>query len=270
MENKIFKFLIAYAFLGLLINCNSNEIEDSLNNQISQEKITSKSSALSKISGYSGEEYYRGIFLFEGEVADKVEHFKQLKDEISKMPIEARMGQVEFNNDIINGIKKINPTYFDDLKIAIESKNFNDIDNIMDVGASLAEAVIINSPKYQSVMLGINNVQQKIDITKYDLDTVDGLNLYLKDVGNLVTDNKMDLSSQELCIWVAAVIAVAVWDAAAVVNYGVVVNAAALALAYAAVYAKVKFWPKKMSLSVDKMSLTVKEQLIVEISNINP
>ncbi|MCJ7934115.1 MAG: hypothetical protein MUW56_10885 [Chryseobacterium sp.] len=265
MENKIFRFLIAYAVFGLFLNCASSEIEDGLRDQSSNGSVKSSSTA-SKFVDYSGEEYYRGIFLFEGKVADEVPHFSDIKKQVATMPLAAQKGQLEFNNDIIEGIKALNPGYFDQLKKAVESKNLTDIDNIMDVGATLAEAAIISSPKYQAAINQINDVQQKIDITKYNLDTTDGLNEYLKDVGNLVTNsNKVDLSSKNMCIWLAAVVAVAIWDGVAIVNYGVIVNAAAVAMAYAAVYAKVKFWgPKKSS-----FSQTIREQVVLEISNIN-
>ena len=122
---KIFLFA---SFFILIISCNLDK--DTITPSI----------------GYSGETLFRGIFLLEGEVSEKI---------ISQSPIVDLLGQLfkekpellskfkEKNNDIVKKVFKIDPHYFDNLKAAISSKVVDELEYNIKRGNDLIATVLL-------------------------------------------------------------------------------------------------------------------------------
>jgi SdpC family antimicrobial peptide len=195
-------------------------------------------------TGYSGVDLFKAIYFFDGHAATRIPYFASIKNYVSTFTPTQESQRQAFNNEIVSVINNLNPNFFDRFKQQIYSSDLDAINAIVDEGAGLLLVAVINSsynPNYQQA----DYVGQTMNTSLYDFNTADGINTYLKDYGNTITNsNLVTKPDQSACVFFAGVVAVAVWDVVAVVNYGVIVNAAAVAVVYAAVYAKVVFWPR--------------------------
>lgn len=90
--------------------------------------------------GFTGEEIFTGVVFGQGKVAKLFPELwtkEMLKEAKSK---EAK----EFSSKVISEIKIIQPTYMDEFKAAVDSKNYVLIDEVLNDGALLFEQAIGN------------------------------------------------------------------------------------------------------------------------------
>jgi hypothetical protein len=216
---------------------------------------------------YTGEELFRGLFLFQGDIPKSIPTFSKIAEGLNKMDLKRKHEQDMFADEIVVKMNQIAPNYFSELSTAIESKDNYKVDEIMGKGAKLIQVALAQTKEFSQFLNIPENAFKQIDYSKYDLSNQADLNaVLLKITDQLKTyESSIAKDNQALIaiplVAVAAVVVLAIWDAVAAVNYGAVVNAAALAVVYAAVYAKVVFWPKE---SVEEVSIQ-RERIINDI-----
>ncbi|GAA0553444.1 hypothetical protein [Chitinophaga japonensis] len=231
---------------------------------------TGKTAALANAAVlFTGEELFRGIFLLEGPVAEKLTYFDDIKDQLSLLDGSLEKERADFADTIVANVKAISPEYFDQLQAEVGSDDFVRIENVIETGADLIYQAVLRSPKYARLYNQAAAIASTIDTTQYhDFESAADINNYVKDVGSKVS-NRPDVKTPEQLVGLvlAVLVAAAVWDVVAVVNYGVIANAAAVAVVWAAVYAKVWFWPKKAGLGSNSPVLPIeREKLVLEIA----
>ena len=205
-------------------------------------------------ANYTGEELFRGIFLLEGEVTSKIKSFDglraQLQRELDANP--ALVDQMMITNDaIIDDVKALSPDFLQRLKAAVDSDNFNRISEVIEQGALLMASVI--APDLQ--MLGnqdeVEALLAELDLAAYDFTATQDIRRYLSDVELALAElpqpeiKTADDHARDRCLALWGVVAAAVWDVAAAVNYGVAINVGAAVNAFAYVFVEYRFWPKK-------------------------
>lgn len=243
--NKI-KFIIPIIFLAFVL-------------------ISAKSAKEDNNLGYSGEQLFRGIFFFQGNIPNQIAAFKPIKEKLDKLEPFKKIEEENFVNEIVSSVNGINHLYFNELKAAVESKDNYRIDETMKTGVKLIQISLLNSNHYKVLLKIPQNAFAKLDISKYDLTKESDLNLVISEMTKIMknTSKKIDNSPNGTCVAVTVVVALAVWDVVALVNYAAVVNAAALAVVYAAVYASVVFWPKEAPATASNDAINLEREVII-------
>jgi hypothetical protein len=151
-----------------------------------------------------------------------------------------------FMNRISTGISAINPNYFNYLRATIQGDNADSIMAAIDLGANLVLGAAVYTSYIKDTAKG-DSIYNLLTISSYNFNSAGGIDTFLRDFGNKAydTSNYIVIPDKASAIFFAAVVAVALWDAAAAVNYAAVANALALINIYAAVFTKTLWWPKK-------------------------
>ncbi|MGI8950157.1 MAG: hypothetical protein ACR2FN_01095 [Chitinophagaceae bacterium] len=265
--------LIFLAFLIIFPSCTKPIVYEkniSTNN-------SNEASLLSKSVSYTGEQLFRGLFLFEGQVTKQISYFDPIRKQISQLSDSLQTLRLQLNDEIVNQVKLLNPNFFNELKAEISSDNFNRIDSVMEKGAGLAMSALLNTPTYnsyynqdstQSYYTKGNSIINKMDVSKYNLDSIGGINQYLVDFLNKQEANKANIipPDKAACILITVVLALAVLDVVAAVNDAAVVNVLGVALAIVAVYARVVFWSRSTQQFNSKASSLEREKIVVQIA----
>lgn len=247
---KVAKYIFAAMFILSIVSC-AKQVNDMNKPQ------------------YTGEALFRGIFFFQGDIPSKISSFSRIKEGLDKMGPLKKIEEDNFIDKMVQKVKIMNPNYFEELSAAVESKDNYAIDESMKTGAKLIQVALANTDEYKAYLNIPNDAFASIDFSKYNLSKQTDLNALLLDIsGKLKAFSKTENGTNLVCVVVVVVVALAVWDALAVVNYGAVVNAAALAIVYAAVYAKVVFWGVAQPSDGNGVSLE-RELIIKDISNLN-
>jgi len=179
---------------------------------------------IDQVKEYTGEDYFKAIFLMEGELAEKIpsyEHFILQKEKsIAENPALVREYE-QFNKNLEVAVNKIDPDFTIDLKNAIESSDASKVELAIKRGGSIfklanMEGTIKIDPAVESALSDIKN-------NEYDFTTEEGVNAFAKDAQNLFTNSKnLNLAGDEYVegrIFIVGPVAVAV----AVAAVGVVV-----------------------------------------------
>lgn len=199
---------------------------------------------------YSGEQLFRGIFLFEGEIPYKLGSYDAILASLDKMDGKTKLKQAVFANTMVEKVSTIAPGYFNELRSAIGSRDNYKVDQAIAKGSQLMQVALSQTKEYAALMKIPESSLESIDYNKYDLSKDEDLKALVGAINDKVAQSKKKGLKQEEnaiaipLVAVAAVVVLAIWDAVAAVNYGAVATAAALAVVWAAVYAKVVFWPK--------------------------
>lgn len=222
----------------------------------------SKESASTE-ANYTGEELFRGIFLLEGEVSTKIKSFDgyraQLQQQLDANP--ALADQMIITNDaIVNDVKALNPDFFQTLKAAVDSDNFNRVSEVIEQGALLMASVIAPDLEMLANQEEVEALLAELDLTAYDFTATEDIRRYLEDVEVALADlpqpefKTADDHAQDRCLALWGVVAAAVWDVAAAVNYGVAINVGAAVNVFAYVYAEYRFWGPKDREPIDQVA----------------
>jgi SdpC family antimicrobial peptide len=217
--------------LGLAISvtaCQTNLVQE----------VMPKSSIFSNgrtetVKSYSGEELFRGIFMAEGEVADKLSIF-------DKMPIRQ---QLESNDslrtkykaeldEIVALIQVNKPNFFGDFEREITSGNVLRVQNAVNNGAKILIQSMMKLPKYEKALEKTGNIVSKIDIQ--EISTPDG-KVDMSKLQEIINKQKLEDSVNPQCVGeavavfcVIAIYGIIAMDFGVVWNAGVLVNGAVL------------------------------------------
>jgi len=198
----------------------------------------------------TGEEYFRGIFLLDNEISEELptlDYFNDLiKAEMAKDE-QVAIGFKERNDRTVEAIRTLDKNFFDELAFAIQNKNASLVEEALDKGTSLISIVLIDEHKEQYPSLEDYDFSSIME--KHDLLTTEGRASYLEEAGavfqkHINQSHKEENYDNGKCLWLWGIYAAAVWDVAAAVNYGVVINLGAAVNVAAYVFAVYRFWPE--------------------------
>ncbi|TGE25412.1 hypothetical protein E5K00_09545 [Hymenobacter aquaticus] len=146
-----------------------------------------------KTDHHTGEELYRGIFFFEGEVAAKIPAFDSYRASINKGLAQnpafpaARRRNIDA---IVGAVRALDPTYFDRLQQAIQSRDFQRVKAALKQGTLLNEAVTLSalpSPGQKQAYLQRKQVLRGLDMTRYDFSREQDIARYVQDARAALT-----------------------------------------------------------------------------------
>ena len=217
-------------FLSLLMLFFSCEKYDSIN-------IERQNNSSNKSKEITGQELFKSIFFFGGEISNKIDvvkksegYFRYNNDDEFKYEID------KLNSDVVTQIKNSDDSFFNNFKSLITSGKHLKVRD----GFKLASIQIFNS---------LSKLEQFKD---YDFKRFEDLNIedYIDEDGNIIESDKLkelfpvneyavSQGDRGLCVAVAIVAAYAL--ALVAISYVVAVQVAAVAWV-AAVYAAVAFW----------------------------
>ncbi|TGE29606.1 hypothetical protein [Hymenobacter metallicola] len=160
--------------------------------------------ATTKAEDYTGEELYRGIFFFEGEVAAKIPAFDSYRATIRKTEAQhPEMTAVRQRNidAMVQAARSLDPTYFAKLKQAIQSQDFQQIRQVIKQGSTLNEAITLNSltsPTQKQVYQRRKQVLQKLDMSRYDFQQEQDIQRYIQDAQQALTAAGEEVLPQQI------------------------------------------------------------------------
>lgn len=201
-----------------------------------------QSSERMKIS-YSGEELFRGIFFMQGAVSNRISVFNKIKKEF---PFENDADAMKQYNDIVSEvmlvIKNESGDFLNQFKIAIESGDHFEVENILERGTKLLYASLFKSPTVAEYYQEALNLSKTIN-TEGLISRDGSVNTEkMKQIDELVkqkSQNGKNLSSRtQACSLVAVCV---VWIYLAAVQSVAVAVSVAAAVAVA-VYAGAWIW----------------------------
>jgi hypothetical protein len=215
---------------------------------------------------YTGEELFRGIFFCEGNIPSQISSFAIIKGYLDTLNQAKKTEYTNFTNKITSAVKNLSPNYFNNLLEAIKSKDNYAIDESLNTGAKLLQVALATSIEYSYFLNIPDTALATIDFKPYDLSKQSDLNnLVSLLAGKMKSLPQITNPNNKICLAIAVVVALVVWEAAAIVNV------AAIATVYAAVYAKVCFWGSSLRGTTDISSgVSFQRELIIKnISNLN-
>ncbi len=211
--------------LGLALNlvgCQTNLLHEVL-----PQNTNSISGRLEQtVKSYSGEELFRGIFMAEGEVANKLSIF-------DKMPIRHQLQQdsklqQKYKKEvdvIMEVIEKEHPEFFSNFQKDITSGNITIVEKTIKNGAKILIETLKPMPKYEKIFAKVNEEIDVAEITKADgtLDT--------EKLQAILDKQKLEESFNPQCAIVTfefGIYVLAVMDFGIVWNIGVLINVGGL------------------------------------------
>jgi len=224
------KFFIAFLSLIFLISsCTTdNTISD---NSFENLQNNDKSDVLS--SNYTGEELFRGIFQLEGEIPGKIEALASTHMTVSRILKENDAEEVfkEYNDRMVSFITEENPILFEDLEVAVRSRDADELSNAVQNLTDIMLAFVVT----EEIKSSPEELASMFDFGKYDLTESSDIELFIADAKLLLKKNKhlADKSegevTQQRAIALAFFVfyAAVIWDVVGVINYGALVNVVA-------------------------------------------
>lgn len=264
--NRLFKFRIAVclsAFLIIISGCNKEDLKST------DQKYTLKSATN---TSYTGEDMFKGIFFFEGDLAYKIDFLKNFKQSwesnISSIDYTEKVKFQNFTDKTVSEIKKVDPYFFEYFEYNMKSGNPLMVKEALYRGGDLLTYVFYDDPTYSQLITATIDSSEKIDlgtITKPDgsID-IDKLNIEIERIKSSFSNSNNTLSNfgmngnvgTTLCAQSVAAITTYItiaWGQSyfAVFNVGLAVNAGAIVNAYGAVnvnwYLNKNNWGWKLS-----------------------
>jgi hypothetical protein len=246
-KSQVLSFFMAITML--LFSCSQYEQSDFLKNN--------------NTKNYSGEEIFKGIFFFQGEIPQKI---TLLKDEYIKLNSHKKNEQInqtlnDFATETIAFIKTIDKNYFDNFSKVMKSGNNFKIQETLVFAAKLIDLAGKSSKQYSSYFLLsekiINDEILMNKIKNIDLNTEKGQEEIVK-----LLDFKQANNSNVRACTPGAVFCV-YYLAAVAVSYAV---AAYTVIAAANVIVKLAAWVWAVE-DVSKSNINT-ENMVFEISNL--
>ncbi|TGE16822.1 hypothetical protein [Hymenobacter elongatus] len=171
------------AVLGLLLGGAAVVSSCSKEEQVAPGTAT----AATKAENYTGEALYRGIFFFDGEVATKIPAFDSYRLTIGKgLAQNPTLATVRRRNidAMVSAARRLDPTYFDRLKQAIASQDFQRVKDAIKQGTTLNEAVTLHALTSQTekdAYLERKKILRTLDMTRYDFRNEQDITRYVQD-----------------------------------------------------------------------------------------
>lgn len=202
---------------------------------------------INESNNLTGEEIFKGIFFQEGDFVNMVKSISDIKSHETKLSKEMQLEKQLLIEDVISNVNRIEPTFFDNFKDRIKGGDYIEIENAIKNGSDILLKGIIMSPKYGILAREAMELSDSVDFSKFDPSNESDLKM----LQEYLQQDDVAFSPVALALFV--VVAVAVWEAAIVINV------------LAAVTFHHTVWGTDFK-SMHKESLT-KEYLIIDICN---
>ncbi|PJJ59217.1 hypothetical protein [Hymenobacter chitinivorans] len=124
-------------------------------------------------ASYSGEELFQGIFLMQGRVAAQIPSFEATRKALGsrKQHPEQQLKRQVIAARLVAAVRTLDPGYFAELRQAIASQNFNQIEQALRKGAALHHTAlqqVVSATQLSKHQQQRNDALKQIDFAKYD------------------------------------------------------------------------------------------------------
>lgn len=234
-KNPLTIAVLLLAFLNL--SCNQDDFVENQAQSNSSDNLFAKSN-----TDYSGEEIFKGVFFFQGEIPKNIDAFQDILINMNNRQ-DSKEIEKELNSladEIITYINDNDPVYFDKLKEVIKSNDYFSVQEYMNYTGVLIEQAIILNEKYGGQYLGYKQLFESEKFAN-ELENIDFTNPeseqayknLLKKYGVTPPDST---NAEECTVAAGVCVAYAVAVAASIAV------AAASAAGYVQVVVKTKYW----------------------------
>lgn len=200
------RFIAPVAAHFLLVSCNSDIVAPK---GAPQAQSTTKAAS---VESFSGEDLFRGIFLFQGPVAERLPILAETMHAYGANSAEAGNEEAtEFSNEIVKTIYKLDESYFGRLKKAIDSKEPFVVQSALQEGMVLFQKAGQASEKYGASFTAAAEAYKSLDLEKYDTTTPEGREQLSKEIKSTVGDQLRRPSWLYVETAVVAVVAIGVY-----------------------------------------------------------
>jgi len=192
LRKKLKSISFLMSFIILFASCNYYDDNSGVDNSISE---------------FTGKDLYKSIFFAYGDFAKNINSYSSNVDNLNKLSLNQKEDIKNDLDDLVKSIETTNPSFFEDFKIAILSKNHRLIDEaIRKGGEELHKNLKIMYPNFDIVVEKINTdyksgkitTNGKIDQKKMEENTDEYLDLLNE---NMITSKSKMLSP---CSWALA------------------------------------------------------------------
>lgn len=236
-----------------LFSCQSSEIVEKIEPEII-------------VESFSGEDIFRAIFFFQGEIVESLPSLQKNKETIQatfNVNPDAELVYEEFTNQIIEKVKVIDPNYFIKFKSKISSENLYQIEEVINSAKNIIKDAGYLTD-YKSIFKLSDELESKevvIDESMFDPSASKNSNYYLlrdylnDEYGVSLSEHGFG-DANACCLYVLLAV-------------GAVIAAVAVVAAAAHwVYAGVEFWGPEPIDEEGRAGINRQRELIAEISNL--
>ncbi|PJJ48052.1 hypothetical protein [Hymenobacter chitinivorans] len=200
------RFIAPVAAHFLLVSCNSDVVAPK-----GAPRTETSTKAATSVS-FSGEDLFRGIFLFQGPVAERLPILAEtLHAYGANSEADGNEEAKEFSNEMVQSVNKLDETYFARLKKAVDSKDPFIVHSALEEGMVLFQKAGQASEKYGPTFAAAAKAYESLDLSKYDTTTPEGREQLSTDIKNNMGDQLRRPSWLYIETAVVAVVAIGVY-----------------------------------------------------------
>lgn len=180
----------------------------------------------------TGEQMFREIMLIDGEnIESRIPQYAEGVQSIENLTKEQNEVRIEFINEIVASINKLDPNYFTHFKSTINSGDLYLIREEMAKASKIIQSSIMSSEKYGAYISQATAIAEASQ-SEYDFSNPAEVDAFAENIETQLLENNAELSQRTIVALAAVVVvAVVVWEAAAFVNVAAVATVAAWAWA---------------------------------------
>jgi hypothetical protein len=207
---------------------------------------------------YTAEEIFQGMFFMQGDVAKNIKAYQEPIARINALSEEQKLAYQDFAKDMTNAVSTTFPNYLPSLQHAVKEKDVDVLEKMLQKGALYLHLAGLKQGVYQKY--GFDMQEMDIEsLQDYDFTSEQDIEKFLQKFP--IFQKEKPSYFQGKCLYPFAVVAVAVWEAAAIAN--VVSVFTAWAITYAA------FWNySDIMWKHHTDNLTNKELIISDLLNL--
>lgn len=201
--------------------------------------LSAQTAAEPRAAGYEGRTLYQGIFLGHGPVADAIPEVRDhMKLEYFITDAGTRQELLAYYDEILDGIEKIAPGYFQDFAAVVQSGDHVAIDAELQRAAELTLEAVERTAEYQAAIARLNADPSLMNevVDKFNAQVPATQQLSHDDVDEVVNRLSGEQAADAFAlVWICATFVVAVVWVVAAVDVAVVSNVAAAIAIYLAI-----------------------------------
>ncbi|MEE4248525.1 MAG: hypothetical protein V2I33_24355 [Kangiellaceae bacterium] len=208
---------------------NHNDYDSSANNTASG-SINSRSSGQSSLAQFTGEQLFKGIFFFEGEVAELIPNLSNLKLENFVSNEDELNGARATYNAIMDEIVLKHPNFYNNFKTVVLSKNHVQIRQELIFASNLIQTEIAVLQNLQEARQFANEVKSNTNMSLSSVEQSGNSAQLRNEINDEILNH--DIPNEETIAGIVGVVVVALAGVAVV----------AVAGAYIIVYNEIGLW----------------------------
>lgn len=227
---------------------------------------TSSFASDNKVRNFTGEDIFKAIYFKEGEAAKLIPTLNSKSIfEANVLTREELAQKKDLMYDLIQNIKASNSSYFTEFEKMIKSDDYNTISEALKNSADVMLQAGLVSAKYGKYYKEALALTKDADVSKFDLKTEEGRKSF-RDF--LVTKKNVEVNEEAIALAFFIVVAVAIWEAAALINVIAVTTVAAATIAVDVTVAVHYTHTKTKTTSLESMGGSMHgEKIVYELAN---